>query len=355
MSHNELSSSKICAYCGESKPLAEFRRRSGKRSKSGSRRGACKACRAQQRQPGVTPAAAPEPRSAQAGRAAERPAAPALTAPEVRIAASAAAPAAEPDAAPPALSRSARRRRRRKAAALLRAAEAVPQAPVEAPAEGAGLPAKPRRKRRRRRGKAAAPVTAAPGAVPAAEAPGAVARRRDSAGPHAPPVRDAALQPRAGHGAAPQSRLDSPAGSGRKRPAPVPIPERKPGKPHPRDAGALVPSAKGFILMRGFTDKGRRWHQEIDLELAVTLVNERAAIVLNRRTIRRLFSNKEFRRYILERDNYTCYFCGLYGDTIDHLLPRAKGGHTTPDNCVCACNLCNQTKADQYVEDFMRR
>jgi len=124
-------------------------------------------------------------------------------------------------------------------------------------------------------------------------------------------------------------------------------------KPEPQDASALVPSAKGMILMRGHSDKGRRWHQEIDLELAVTLVKEHAAVVVNRRTIRRLYSNKDFRSYILTRDHYTCHFCGLYGDTIDHLLPRAKGGHTTPDNCVCACNLCNQTKADQYVEEFM--
>lgn len=82
--------------------------------------------------------------------------------------------------------------------------------------------------------------------------------------------------------------------------------------------------------MRGHSDKGRRWHQEIDLKLAVTLVREHAAVVVNRRTIRRLYSNKDFRRLILTRDNYTCYFCGLYGDTIDHLLPRAKGATPHP-------------------------
>lgn len=104
--------------------------------------------------------------------------------------------------------------------------------------------------------------------------------------------------------------------------------------------------------MRGKTDRGRRWQQEIELALAVTLVREHAAVVVNSHTIRRLFTNKEFRDFILQRDHYTCRFCGEYGDTIDHLLPRAKGGHTTPDNCVCACNLCNQMKADRDVEEF---
>lgn len=105
--------------------------------------------------------------------------------------------------------------------------------------------------------------------------------------------------------------------------------------------------------MRGRTDKGRGWYQEIDPELAIILVKENAAVVVNRHTIRRLYTNKGFRTYVLERDRYTCYFCGRYGDTIDHLLPRAKGGHTTPVNCVCACMECNQSKADRDLDDFM--
>ncbi|WP_458460434.1 HNH endonuclease [Paenibacillus sp.] len=122
----------------------------------------------------------------------------------------------------------------------------------------------------------------------------------------------------------------------------------------PEDPASLRPNRQGMVRMRGKTDKGRRWHQEVDMELAVTLVKEKAAVVVNRYTIRRLFSNKDFKRYILSRDHYTCYFCGSYGDTIDHLLPRAKGGHTTPLNCVCACNLCNQSKAAMDAEEFMR-
>ncbi|WP_364149627.1 HNH endonuclease [Paenibacillus sp. LPE1-1-1.1] len=124
--------------------------------------------------------------------------------------------------------------------------------------------------------------------------------------------------------------------------------------PLPNDSAALKQTRQGTVWMRGKTDKGRRWYQEIELELAVTLVDEHAAVLVNRHTIRRLFSNKEFRRYILERDNHTCYFCGEFGDTIDHMLPRAKGGHTTPLNCVCACHACNQSKADQDLQAFMK-
>lgn len=133
----------------------------------------------------------------------------------------------------------------------------------------------------------------------------------------------------------------------------LPVPPIYPqGQP---DASLLRPNRQGKIRMRGRTDKGSRWHQEIELDLAVTLVKEYAAVVVNRHTIRRLYSNKDFRRYILTRDHHTCFFCGGYGDTIDHLLPKAKGGHTTPLNCVCACNECNQFKADRDLDEFSLR
>jgi hypothetical protein len=123
---------------------------------------------------------------------------------------------------------------------------------------------------------------------------------------------------------------------------------------HGLDLSILRPTRRGIVHMRGRTDKGRRWHQETDMETAITLVKEYAAVVVNRHTIRRLYSNRSFRKYILERDHYTCYFCGGPGDTIDHLLPRARGGHTTPLNCVCACNLCNQAKADHDLHHFIQ-
>lgn len=124
-------------------------------------------------------------------------------------------------------------------------------------------------------------------------------------------------------------------------------------KEQPPDVSYLKPTSAGFIRMRGKTDNGRRWYQEIEPELAYILVKEGAAVVVNRHTIRRLYSNKEFRQFILTRDKYTCRFCGKFGDTIDHELPRSKGGHTTPANCVVACYECNQRKASRDVEEFI--
>ncbi|UUZ91024.1 HNH endonuclease [Paenibacillus sp. P25] len=106
--------------------------------------------------------------------------------------------------------------------------------------------------------------------------------------------------------------------------------------------------------MKGKSNNGKRWIQEIDWELARLLVEEHAAVVVTPHLIRRLYSNDDFRRMIMERDRNTCYYCGAYGDTIDHILPKSKGGHTTPVNCVCSCYECNQSKADRDVSGFIQ-
>lgn len=54
------------------------------------------------------------------------------------------------------------------------------------------------------------------------------------------------------------------------------------------------------------------------------------------------------RRNILKRDNYKCVYCGR-GDlplTIDHVIPKARGGKDTWENLVCACTKCNNQKGN---------
>lgn len=49
------------------------------------------------------------------------------------------------------------------------------------------------------------------------------------------------------------------------------------------------------------------------------------------------------------RDNFTCQYCGkVFSEkslTMDHVIPRAKGGKTGWNNIVAACKECNQGKA----------
>lgn len=52
------------------------------------------------------------------------------------------------------------------------------------------------------------------------------------------------------------------------------------------------------------------------------------------------------RSMILVRDNWTCAYCGEFGDTIDHIVPKSRGGQNTWGNLCVACHECNETKAD---------
>ncbi len=63
-------------------------------------------------------------------------------------------------------------------------------------------------------------------------------------------------------------------------------------------------------------------------------------------------SAKFSRRGVLVRDNFTCAYCGKYGDTIDHILPKSRGGKSTYDNCVTACTHCNHKKSDKTIKEL---
>ena len=53
------------------------------------------------------------------------------------------------------------------------------------------------------------------------------------------------------------------------------------------------------------------------------------------------------RREVLKRDSHTCQYCGSSKRlTLDHVIPRSKGGQHSWDNVVTACEKCNSTKSD---------
>ncbi|AFZ57638.1 HNH endonuclease [Anabaena cylindrica FACHB-243] len=56
------------------------------------------------------------------------------------------------------------------------------------------------------------------------------------------------------------------------------------------------------------------------------------------------------RREVLKRDNHTCQYCGSTKRlTLDHVIPRSKGGQHTWDNVVTACDKCNSIKSDRLL------
>jgi 5-methylcytosine-specific restriction endonuclease McrA len=50
---------------------------------------------------------------------------------------------------------------------------------------------------------------------------------------------------------------------------------------------------------------------------------------------------------VLNRDGRRCAYCGGPATTIDHILPRSRGGKNTWLNTAAACGGCNQRKGDR--------
>ncbi len=61
------------------------------------------------------------------------------------------------------------------------------------------------------------------------------------------------------------------------------------------------------------------------------------------------------RRNVLARDGHVCQYCGQRFSTpqlsIDHVIPRSRGGQTTWENVVCACLGCNIRKGGRTPKE----
>ena len=55
---------------------------------------------------------------------------------------------------------------------------------------------------------------------------------------------------------------------------------------------------------------------------------------------------------VFKRDSHLCQYCGSKGDlSLDHVLPRSRGGSSSWKNLVTACKPCNTRKGDETPEE----
>jgi 5-methylcytosine-specific restriction endonuclease McrA len=57
------------------------------------------------------------------------------------------------------------------------------------------------------------------------------------------------------------------------------------------------------------------------------------------------------RRAIFARDEHRCQYCGRTADSIDHVLPRSRGGEHVWENVAAACRPCNLAKRDRTPDE----
>lgn len=94
---------------------------------------------------------------------------------------------------------------------------------------------------------------------------------------------------------------------------------------------------------------------------ASKLVLRNSAFWKDKNSIRLLVNNddrKRLRSEIFEKSDRICFICNEripqgISPTIDHVIPKVKGGEDTIDNMKCCCRRCNFNKANMLMKDYV--
>jgi 5-methylcytosine-specific restriction endonuclease McrA len=117
----------------------------------------------------------------------------------------------------------------------------------------------------------------------------------------------------------------------------------------------VVPLRRAIVLLlkekAEILEAANRRIRSSDMSLPVPVVIRLLFFVRVPRPLSISFS----RRAVMLRDDYTCQYCGAQPAkaelTIDHVLPKVRGGETTWENVVCACKPCNLRKGPRSPEE----
>jgi len=114
-----------------------------------------------------------------------------------------------------------------------------------------------------------------------------------------------------------------------------------------RRAVALV--SKGKVEVLKYSDKAIRTikGELMKIPMVLKLVH----------LVRTIYKTKVpfSKRNIMVRDDFKCVYCGKTAEeghlTIDHVIPKSKGGKSTWENCVTSCKPCNARKGHRSCSE----
>jgi 5-methylcytosine-specific restriction endonuclease McrA len=143
-----------------------------------------------------------------------------------------------------------------------------------------------------------------------------------------------------------------------------PLPRPRPAVPSPGTAGAtlllnatyeplcVVSSRRAIVLV--LAEKAETVDCAADVVHAERLSLAVPVVVRLTRYVRVPYPAQVplSRRAVFTRDGSTCVYCGGSATSIDHVVPRSRGGTHTWDNVVAACRRCNHTKADRSLAEL---
>jgi 5-methylcytosine-specific restriction endonuclease McrA len=112
-----------------------------------------------------------------------------------------------------------------------------------------------------------------------------------------------------------------------------------------RRATVLLLKSKAEIVERG---DGRLRSERMVLERPVVI-----RLITYVRVPRDIHRRKITRKAVLARDSWTCQYCGKDkpGLTVDHVIPRSRGGRSVWENIVASCASCNRRKGNHLPRE----
>jgi 5-methylcytosine-specific restriction endonuclease McrA len=118
---------------------------------------------------------------------------------------------------------------------------------------------------------------------------------------------------------------------------------------------AVVPTRRAICLM--LAEKVELLHGSGRLVRSERLALDEPSVVRLARYVHVPYPTQRSpnRRGVLARDGHTCQYCGIAAETVDHVVPRSRGGRHTWDNVVAACRRCNGGKRDRLLGETTMR
>ncbi len=112
---------------------------------------------------------------------------------------------------------------------------------------------------------------------------------------------------------------------------------------------AVVTFRRALVLV--LTGKASVIAEGDDPVVGPTDILGRPSVILLHRYVKIPYRHAQVatRRGVLRRDNHQCAYCGAHASTIDHVLPRSRGGGDTWENLVACCLPCNNAKGDKLL------
>jgi 5-methylcytosine-specific restriction endonuclease McrA len=106
----------------------------------------------------------------------------------------------------------------------------------------------------------------------------------------------------------------------------------------------LVLNEKATILAGA--ERGKVHSADREFELPTVILLQRYVRIPGSRKI------PVSRRGVLRRDAHRCGYCGKSANTIDHILPKSRGGADSWENLVACCLRCNNKKGDKTLAEI---